>query len=101
MIGLTENTPMLVRATLIVNGTDRMARCREHLHRQAEQLGLTGLFEDLGDGRINIVVEGEKERVNEFISSFNEGKCIYHFSGFDIEFKNPEGRFGSFTVAGT
>jgi len=92
---------MLVKATLIVNGTVRMAGCREHLHRQADQLGLTGLFEALDDGRVRIVVEGEKERVNEFISSFNEGKCLYNYSGFEIEFKNPEGCFGSFTVVGT
>jgi len=101
MISLAERTAMLVKATLIVNGTVRMAGCREHLHRKADQLGLTGLFKDLGDGRVKIVVEGEKERVNEFISSFNEGKCLYHFSGFEVEFKNPEGCFGSFIVAGT
>jgi acylphosphatase len=92
---------MLVRATLIVKGTVRTAGCREDVHRQAVQLGLTGLFEDLGDGNVRIVVEGEKERVNEFISSFNEGRRLAHFSGFDIEFRNPEGCYGSFIVAGT
>jgi len=92
---------MLVRATLIVKGTVRTAGCRERIHRQANQLGLTGLFEDLGDGKVRIVVEGEKERINEFILSFHEGERLAHFSGFDIEFRNPEGCFGSFVVAGT
>jgi acylphosphatase len=92
---------MNVKATVTVNGTVRMAGCREHLHRQAGQLGLTGVLEDFGDGRIRIVVEGEKEMVNEFIGSLNEGKCLYNFTGFDIEFVNPEGRYGPFMVAGT
>jgi acylphosphatase len=92
---------MLVRATLIVKGTIRTAGYREDIHRQAIRLGLTGLFEQLGDGNIRIVVEGEKERVNEFISSLNQGGRPAHFSGFDIEFRDPEGRYESFIVAGT
>ena len=101
-IGLRpEKGAMLVRATVVVNGTAGMAECRKHLHRQAEQLGLTGRFEEQGDGRINIVVEGEKDSVNVFISALNTGQCLYHFSGFEIEFKNPEGRLGPFTAAGT
>jgi acylphosphatase len=92
---------MQVRATITVKGTVRTAGCCERIRRQADRLGLTGLFEDLGDGNLRIVVEGEKERINEFISSFNEGERLAHFSGFDIEFQNPEGRFGSFVVAGT
>ena len=63
----------------------------------ALRLGLTGWVKNLADGRVEILVEGPKEKINDLCANIES-----HFSGHirnkDITFNQPQGQFHQFQI---
>jgi acylphosphatase len=58
---------MAIRATLIVKGDVQGAGYRAFVMKNAQKLGLSGFVENLSDGTVKVVCEGEKETISELI----------------------------------
>jgi len=66
---------MAIRGTLIVKGDVQGAGYRAFVMKNAQKLGLLGFVENLLDGTVKVVCEGEKETIGKFIRSIKiEGK---------------------------
>jgi len=73
---------------------------RANSQERAEELGLVGWVKNLGDGSVEIVVQGEEEMINEMISWCYEGptgsavedihvkweEVMENFNGFEIRY---------------
>ena len=90
---------MPVQATITVSGTVQSVGYREDVLRQATRLGLTGLVQNLDDGRVRIVVEGEKEKIDEFVGAVGKSDRLAEVKDINVEFTESRGCFGSFIVA--
>jgi acylphosphatase len=90
---------MPVQATIIVSGTVQSVGYREDVHRQATRLGLTGLVQNLDDGSVCIVVEGEKKKIDEFVGAVGKSDRLAEVTDINVEFSESKGCFGSFIVA--
>lgn len=58
---------MAVRATLIVKSNVQSAGYRAKVMKQAQGLGLCGKVENLPDGNVQIICEGEKKTIEKLI----------------------------------
>jgi len=79
----------LIRATLIVSGRVRKVGYRLIVEEKALGLGVKGTVENMPDGRVRIVCEGEKEKIDELNKKYFNKKINKIF------FKNHKSKWGS------
>ena len=61
-----------IRGTLIIKGIVQGAGYRAFVMKNAQKLGLLGFVENLADGTVKVVCEGEKETIGKFIRSIKK-----------------------------
>ena len=57
----------MVRAHLFISGVVQGVGYRYHTRRQGQHLGLSGWVRNLDDGRVEALVQGPREKVEELI----------------------------------
>ena len=76
--------------SIIVSGKVQGVFYRQTTKEKALELGLTGKVRNLKDGRVNIIVTGEKENLDKLIEWCKKGPPRAEVTGvevFDIELK--------------
>lgn len=66
--------------------------------RVARRLGLKGHIQNLRDGTVEAMVEGEGSAINEWIEELHEGPRFAEVSRIDQEKREYRGTFGDFDV---
>jgi acylphosphatase len=66
--------------------------------RVARRLGLKGSIENIRDGYVEAIVEGEKNVIDEWIEELKEGPRYAEVTSIDQESKDYTGRLGDFDV---
>ena len=66
--------------------------------RVARRLGLKGTIQNLRDGSVEAVVEGEKQAIDDWIEELKEGPRYAEVVKIDQETKEFTGRLGDFDV---
>ena len=87
-----------VRAYIFVSGLVQGVFFRENTRKKAQKLGITGWIQNLADGRIEAIFEGEKERVKEIIKWVKKGPIFAKVSGTDVEWQKYKGEFKNFEI---
>jgi len=67
------------------------------VQRFAFKLDLKGWVKNLSDGKVEIVVEGEKDKINELISQL-KNEFDGSIENVDIEISEPTNEFKSFSI---
>ena len=66
--------------------------------RVARRLGLRGWIQNLRDGSVEAVVEGEGEKIDQWLDELREGPRYAEVSKIDQEKRDFSGRLGEFDV---
>jgi acylphosphatase len=66
--------------------------------RVARRLGLKGWIQNLRDGSVQAIVEGEADAINEWIEEIREGPRYAEITRVDQEKKDYSGQYGDFDV---
>jgi acylphosphatase len=66
--------------------------------RVARRLGLKGSIENLRDGIVEAIVEGEKKSIDDWLEELKEGPRYAEVTKIDQETKEYTGRLGDFDV---
>jgi acylphosphatase len=66
--------------------------------RVARRLGLKGHIQNLRDGTVEAMVEGESAAIDEWIEELREGPRFAEVSRIDQEKRDYRGTFGDFDV---
>ena len=66
--------------------------------RVARRLGLKGSIQNLRDGTVEAVVEGDKDKIDEWIEELKEGPRYAEVEDIQQETKEFTGRLGDFDV---
>ena len=69
--------------------------------RNAEELNLTGWVRNLGDGRVEVLAEGQMEKLNFLLIALRKGPFGADVSQVDYKFKPPSGKFSRFNFRST
>jgi len=66
--------------------------------KQALLRGLTGFVRNLHDRRVEVVVEGEKETVEDMVSWCRRGPEFAFVEHLDVEWGKPANEFTAFDI---
>jgi acylphosphatase len=89
---------MNARAHIIVSGRVQGVFFRDHTQRWAASLKLMGWVRNLPDGRVESVVEGNKEQVEALIARVKEGPPMANVTDAVVTWENFLGEFDDFRI---
>ena len=86
------------RANIIAKGKVQKVGYRDFVQDSARELGITGDVENLEDGDVKIVCEGEEPKIDEFIRDIRVKKEFIHVSDASVKYEAPTGEFKVFKI---
>ncbi len=87
-----------VRANLLVAGRVQGVGYRAFSVRVASERGLSGTVRNLDDGRVELEVEGPKDRIEALIVALKQGPPASHVMAVEAEWGPATGRFREFRI---
>lgn len=89
----------IVRAHIWVKGRVQGVGFRAHVEYSARQInGLAGWVRNVGYDTVEAIAEGEKDKVERFISLMKEGPRAARVDESKVEWETPTGEFKEFGV---
>ena len=89
---------MNARAHIIVSGRVQGVFFRDHTRKCAASLQLLGWVRNLPDGRVEAVVEGEKEQIDALISRVREGPPLASVTDAVVTWEDFQDEFTDFRI---
>jgi acylphosphatase len=89
---------VMVRKQIFVFGRVQGVFFRDHTQRWASSLGLTGWVRNLIDGRVELLVEGEEDKVQMLIAKLKQGPPMAIVDNLDITSLDYAGEFFDFRI---
>ncbi len=89
---------MQVAAHIVVHGLVQGVGFRYFVFRVAVRLGLAGWVRNQYNGDVELVAEGERSMVEEFIKAVKIGPRSAHVKDLTIEWQNYSGTYSSFEI---
>ncbi|MDI6839952.1 MAG: acylphosphatase [bacterium] len=89
---------MLSRAHIWVSGLVQGVYYRWFAQTKAKALGLNGWVRNLWDGRVEVVCEGEKGLIMDFIKELRVGPRAAEVKGVEVKWEEYTGEFSEFSI---
>ncbi len=89
---------MKARVHIFVSGRVQGVFFRDHTRRWASSLGLSGWVRNLVDGRVEVMAEGEKEKIEDLIGKLREGTPQSWVEDVETEWAEHKGEFSGFDI---
>lgn len=89
---------MMERLEAIISGRVQGVTYRDFAARAATRLGLTGEVENLSDGTVRLVAEGERGRLDALIMELSKGPFFADVRSVATSFTTARKDFSSFSV---
>jgi len=86
------------RANIIAKGKVQKVGYRDFVQDSARELEITGYVENLEDGTVKIVCEGEEPKIEEFIRDIKVKKDFIRVSEASVKYEKPTGEFKVFKI---
>ena len=80
----------------VVYGLVHGVNFRYFVQRHADSLGLNGYVCNLDDGSVEVVAEGEKEKLAQLVAKLREGPRAARVEGVDVEWGEYSGKYRGF-----
>ncbi|MFB3765512.1 MAG: acylphosphatase [Methanotrichaceae archaeon] len=84
------------KLTAIVSGRVQKVGYRDRIVEIASAFGLKGMIENLEDGRVKIIAEGDDERLEWFEYAINIKNTRIQVSSQEIKYSEASGEFNGF-----
>ena len=81
-----------------VKGRVQMVMFRDFATRGARSLGLCGTVQNLPDGRVKVVAQGERGKLEELLARLRKGSLLSHVEGIEVEWDEVPQTFTGFTI---
>jgi acylphosphatase len=96
---MTEETQKRLHA--IVEGTVQGVGFRMFVARLAADYHLTGWVRNTWDGKVEVVAEGEEEKLNQFVINLKVGPRAAHVTNVQVQWLPASGEFADFRIRST
>ncbi len=87
------------RVHLVVSGRVQGVFFRQNSVEKARGLGLTGWVKNRHDGAVELVAEGEKERLQKLVDWCHQGPRAAVVTNVQVSWEPGKGEFDNFDVA--
>ena len=84
------------RLTAYTSGKVQRVGYRARVIQLANGLGIKGIIENLSDGRVRIIAEGDEEKIKLFEGSIDIKNTLIQVTSIEKIYSQPYGEFGSF-----
>ena len=84
------------RLTAYISGKVQRVGYRARVIQLANGLGIKGIIENLSDGRVRIIAEGDEEKMKLFEGSIDIKNTFIQVTSIEKIYSQPYGEFGSF-----
>jgi len=95
-----DNDAKKVRAHLLISGIVQGVAFRYYTQDIAQSLGIKGWVKNCWDGKVELVIEGEDDKVKELIDWCSRGPRSAIVEKIDIRWEEYKGEFNSFSIRG-
>lgn len=89
---------MKARAHILVSGRVQGVFFRDRTRTRAGSLGVTGWVRNLPDGRVEVLAEGDRERIESLIGWLEEGPPLAMVEDVDVDWEDYRGEFPDFRI---
>lgn len=89
---------MKVRCHIFISGRVQGVFFRAKTEKLANLLGVGGWVRNTEDGRVEVLAEGEKEKIDELIKWLKRGPPLAKVTNLDVEWQEYKGEFGNFQI---
>jgi acylphosphatase len=86
------------QAYILVSGRVQGVFFRDFACKKANSLGLTGFVQNTDDGKVEIIAEGDKDKIIQFIEAIKIGSTHANVKNCKIEWKEFVGEFRDFKI---
>ena len=86
------------RVNIFVSGLVQGVFFRSETRARARELGLFGWVRNLPDGRVEILAEGEKEKLEKLVEWVKRGPDSARVDGLEIDWQEYKGEFKNFEI---
>lgn len=86
------------RAHIFVSGRVQGVFFRQNTRKKARELGISGWVKNLSDGRVEALMEGEKDKVENLIEWLRKGPIIARVDGIEVFWEEHKGEFNDFAI---
>ncbi|MBI2142378.1 acylphosphatase [Candidatus Woesearchaeota archaeon] len=86
------------RAHIIVSGKVQGVFYRDFVRKEADKFGISGFVRNLQDGTVEIVAEGEEDKLNIFMRECKRGSLLAFVKNAEINYEEPTGEFEGFGI---
>jgi acylphosphatase len=93
-----EVEAMTRRIHVLVSGRVQGVFFRANTQEVAQRLGLSGYVQNLPDGRVEVVAEGNEEALRKLIEWCREGPPLARVERVEVRWENPTGAFTGFHI---
>lgn len=83
---------------IIIFGQVQGVFFRRNAKEEADKLGLTGWVRNDRDGSVEVMVEGPKEKLDEFVKWCKKGPPMGKVENVEVEWLNQKDEFDSFEI---
>jgi acylphosphatase len=87
-----------IRCHIFISGRVQSVFFRDNTRKKAEKLGVFGWVKNLSDGRVEAVVEGEKDKIENLIEWAKKGPFLAKVNDLEIEWQEYKGEFTNFKI---
>lgn len=89
---------MIKRVDCVIYGRVQMVMFRDFTKRNARQLGIKGIVQNLSDGSVLVVAEGEMVWLEEFILFLKNGPVFARVDFVDTKWGDAVGGYDAFSI---
>ncbi len=75
-----------------------MVMFRDFVQRSARKLGLIGTVQNMPDGSVRVVAEGEEEKLNELFELIKRGPIFARVEHVEVFWSEPLGGYKTFDI---
>lgn len=87
-----------MQAHIFISGFVQGVGYRHFVRRSAENLKLTGWVKNLPDRRVEVIIQGPKEKIEEMILKCRKGPFLAVVEDIQIEWIDTETPFNDFSI---
>lgn len=93
-----EGSSEPVRAHIIVKGDVQGVFFRANARNAAQSLAITGWVRNRPDGSVEIVAEGQADKMNHFLHWCHKGPELARVDDVEVNWEEPVGEFARFEI---
>lgn len=87
------------RIHLIISGDVQGVWFRHNTNIVGNKLGLRGFVRNLPNGNVEVVAEGDENKLEELIEFCKRGPIGAHVDNVDIKYEESNGEFDTFSIS--